>query len=162
MLPILGVVLTKWQACHVGTGTGREPWLASFLNMRNTLDIRTVANRYAAQLQLCCSQRSTSYCIAQTIHAHMIASGFKPRGHILNRLMDIYCKSSNIAYALHLFNKIPEPDIVARTTLIAAYSTTGNLKLAQEVFGGTPLSMRDTFFFFFFGYLLFCFLTTFF
>ncbi|KAL4632189.1 hypothetical protein ACB092_04G034100 [Castanea dentata] len=115
--------------------------------MRNTLDIRTVANRYAAQLQLCCSQRSTSYCIARTIHAHMIASGFKPRGHILNRLMDIYCKSSNITYALHLFNKIPEPDIVARTTLIAAYSTAGNLKLAQEVFGGTPLSTRDTVFY---------------
>ncbi|GMY24358.1 pentatricopeptide repeat-containing protein At1g25360 [Fagus crenata] len=106
-----------------------------------------VANRYATQLQLCCSQRSTSYPIAQTIHAHMIASGFKPRGHILNRLMDIYCKSSNIAYACHLFNKIQEPDIVARTTLITAYSNAGNLKLAQEVFGGTPLSMRDTVFY---------------
>uniref|UniRef100_A0A2N9IVP1 DYW domain-containing protein n=1 Tax=Fagus sylvatica TaxID=28930 RepID=A0A2N9IVP1_FAGSY len=115
--------------------------------MRNTSDIRMVANRYATQLQLCCSQRSTSYPIARTIHAHMIASGFKPRGHILNRLMDIYCKSSNIAYACHLFNKIQEPDIVARTTLITAYSNAGNLKLAREVFGGTPLSMRDTVFY---------------
>ena len=115
--------------------------------MRNTLDIRIVANRYAEQLQLCCSQRSTSYCIARTIYAHMIASGFKPRGHILNCLMDFYCKSSNIAYALHLFNKIPEPDIVARTTLIAAYFSVGNLKLAQEVFGGTPLSTQDTVFY---------------
>ena len=77
----------------------------------------------------------------------MIASGFKPRGHILNCLMDFYCKSSNIAYALHLFNKIPEPDIVARTTLIAAYFSVGNLKLAQEVFGGTPLSTQDTVFY---------------
>lgn len=74
----------------------------------------------------------------------MVASGFRPRGHILNRLIDIYCKSSNIVYARHLFDKIPEPDVVARTTLIAAYSASGNLKLAREVFSGTPLSMRDT------------------
>ena len=59
--------------------------------------------------------------IDRTTHAHMIASGFKPCGHILNRLMDFDCKSSNIAYALHLFNKIPKLDIGARTTLIALY-----------------------------------------
>ena len=40
----------------------------------------------------------------------------------------------------------PKPELVARTTLIIAYSTSGNLKVAQEVFGGTPLSMQDTFF----------------
>ena len=87
--------------------------------MRNTLDIHTVANCYTAQLQLYCSQRSSSYCIVQTIHAHKIASGFKPH-HILNCLMDIYCKSSNIAYASQLFNKIPELHKVARMTLITA------------------------------------------
>ncbi|KAF5455824.1 hypothetical protein F2P56_025359 [Juglans regia] len=115
--------------------------------MSNALDVRTVANRYATLLQLCRSRNPTSYPLAQTIHAHMIAFGFKPRGHILNRLIDFYCKSSNIAYARHLFDEIPEPDIVARTTLIAAYSAAGNLKLAREVFGGTPLSMRDTVFY---------------
>ena len=149
------VVLTKWQACHVGTRTGREPWLASFLNMKNTLDIRTVANRYAAQLQLCCSHRSSSYCIARTIHAHMIASGFKPRGHILNRLMDIYCKSSNIAYALHLFNKIPKPDIGARTTLIALYC--GESKVGSGSIWWNPTQYTRHGSSSFFCYLLFCF-----
>ena len=60
--------------------------------------------------------------IDRTTCAHMIASRFKPCGHILNCMMDIYCKSSNIAYALHLFNKIPKPDIGATMTLIALYS----------------------------------------
>lgn len=115
--------------------------------MSNALDVRKVANRYATLLQLCRSRNPTSYPLAQTIHAHMIAFGFRPRGHILNRLIDIYCKSSNITYARHLFDVIPEPDIVARTTLISAYSAAGNLKLAREVFGGTPLSMRDTVFY---------------
>ncbi|KAK9288582.1 hypothetical protein L1049_017041 [Liquidambar formosana] len=108
------------------------------------VDFRSVANRYAAQLQLCCPQSPISYPLARTVHAHMTASGFRPRGHILNRLIDIYCKSSNLVYAHHLFDAILEPDIVARTTLIAAYSAAQNQKVAREIFNGTPLSMRDT------------------
>lgn len=115
--------------------------------MRNALDVRAVANRYAALLQLCCSRSPPSYSLARTIHAHMITFGFRPRGHILNRLIDVYCKSSNIGYACHLFNNNPEQDIVARTTLIAAYSAARNLKLAREVFCGTPLGIRDTVFY---------------
>ncbi|XP_010271478.1 PREDICTED: pentatricopeptide repeat-containing protein At1g25360 [Nelumbo nucifera] len=107
-------------------------------------DVRATANRYAALLQLCCPQGPKSYSLARSVHAHMITSGFRPRGHILNRLIDIYCKSRNIAYARHLFDAIPKPDIVARTTLISAYSVEGSLKLARELFDGTPVSVRDT------------------
>ncbi|KAF8406504.1 hypothetical protein HHK36_008593 [Tetracentron sinense] len=107
-------------------------------------DARTTANRYAAQLQLCCPPSPVSYSLARTVHAHMIASGFRPYGHILNRLIDIYCKSRDLVYARHLFDAIPQPDIVSRTTLIAAYSEEGNSKLAREIFNGTPLSIRDT------------------
>ncbi|KAH0983060.1 hypothetical protein GBA52_010237 [Prunus armeniaca] len=110
----------------------------------NRFTFLTVANRYAAQLQLCCPQSPVSYSIARTTHAHMITSGFKPRGHILNRLIDVYCKSSNFSYAHQLFDQIPKPDIVARTTLITAYSAIGNLTLARKIFNETPLSMRDT------------------
>lgn len=115
------------------------------MNMNTTaFDVRALANRYAAHLQLCCRQNPMSYSLARTVHAHMLAAGFRPRGHILNRLIDIYCKSSNLTYARKLFDKISEPDIVARTTLVSAYSAIGDLKMAREVFGGIPLSMRDT------------------
>ncbi|CAK9178456.1 unnamed protein product [Ilex paraguariensis] len=116
---------------------------AKYLNLRQ-IDIRKVANSYAAQLQLCCPQSPISHSLARTIHAHMIASGFKPRGHILNRLIDVYCKSSNLVYAKHLFDEIPDPDVVARTTLIAAYSASGDVKFAREVFENTPLNIRDS------------------
>ncbi|EEF40651.1 pentatricopeptide repeat-containing protein, putative [Ricinus communis] len=105
--------------------------------------VRTAANHYASLLQLCCPQSPISYPFARTIHAHMIASGFKPHGHTLNRLIYIYCKSSKLSYARSLFDEIPQPDIVARTTLINAYSATGHLKLAKEMFYETPLIMRD-------------------
>ncbi|KAI5660866.1 hypothetical protein M9H77_20189 [Catharanthus roseus] len=110
-------------------------------------DVRSVANRVAAQLQLCCPHSSTSYPLARVIHARIITSGFRPRAHILNRLIDIYCKSSHFTYAKQLFDGIPQPDVIARTTLIAAYSASGNPKLAREVFDKTPLNIRDTVFY---------------
>ncbi|GAB4833818.1 hypothetical protein Ancab_032066 [Ancistrocladus abbreviatus] len=120
----------------------------SSLNFTPTLhqaaDFRALANRYAAQLQLCCQRSPNSYTLARTVHAHMMTSGFKPRGHILNRLIDVYCKSHNLKYAHHLFDKILEPDIFARTTMISAYSASGNLKRARNIFDDIPISMRDT------------------
>ncbi|KAL6959666.1 Pentatricopeptide repeat-containing protein [Sarracenia purpurea var. burkii] len=120
---------------------------AASLNLVQNLhetDIRTVANRYAGHLQLCYQQSPCSYSLARCVHAHMITSGFRPRGHILNRLIDIYCKLSDLVCAHQLFDRIPEPDIVARTTMIAAYSAAGNPELAWEIFSRTPLNVRDT------------------
>jgi len=109
--------------------------------------IRTAANRYGSLLQICCLQSPISYSLARPVHAHMIASGFQPRGHILNRLIDIYSKSSKLNYARYLFDEIPQPDIVSRTTLIAAYSAAGDLKLSRKIFSDTPLRMRDSVFY---------------
>lgn len=58
--------------------------------------------------------------------------------------MDLYCKSSNIVYARQLFDEILEPDIVATTTFITAYSASGDLKTARQLFNKTPLNIRDT------------------
>lgn len=106
-----------------------------------------MANRYAAKLQLCSPQDPASFSLARAVHGHMIASGFKPRGHFLNRLLEIYCKSSNLVYARQLFDEIPNPDAIARTTLISAYSGLANLELGREIFNGTPLHLRDTVFY---------------
>uniref|UniRef100_A0A6N2KPA5 DYW domain-containing protein n=1 Tax=Salix viminalis TaxID=40686 RepID=A0A6N2KPA5_SALVM len=94
--------------------------------------IRTAANRYGSLLQICCLQCPISYSLARPVHAHMIASGFQPRGHILNRLIDIYGKSSKLEYARYLFDEIPQPDIVAKN----------NTDCLQ-----TPLRMRDSVFY---------------
>ncbi|KAE8703982.1 Pentatricopeptide repeat-containing protein [Hibiscus syriacus] len=77
----------------------------------------------------------------------MVTSGFRPRGHILNRLIDVYSKSSRVIYARHLFDKIPEPDIVSRTTMVSAYSSSGDIRTAWKMFEETPLSIRDSVFY---------------
>ncbi|CAO2828127.1 unnamed protein product [Amaranthus hypochondriacus] len=112
-------------------------------NFIHKLDFRALANNYAKQLQLCCPPNPDSHSLARVIHANMITFGFKPRGHILDRLIDIYCKSNNLVYAHHLFDEIPQPDIVARTTMISAYCKLGNLKEARRIFDETPLRIRD-------------------
>ncbi|KAH0916066.1 hypothetical protein HID58_030512 [Brassica napus] len=106
--------------------------------------IRTIANRYAANLTLCFPLRRTSLQLARAIHANFITFGFQPRAHILNRLIDVYSKSSELRYARHLFDEIPEPDKIARTTMVSGYSASGDIALAQNIFEETPLSMRDT------------------
>ncbi|KAF3543258.1 hypothetical protein DY000_02008622 [Brassica cretica] len=106
--------------------------------------IRTIANRYAANLTLCFPPRRTSLQLARAIHANIITFGFQPRAHILNRLIDVYCKSSELRYARHLFDEIPEPDKIARTTMVSGYCASGGISLARSVFEETPLSMRDT------------------
>ncbi|CAK7346275.1 unnamed protein product [Dovyalis caffra] len=115
--------------------------------MTTPVFVRTEANRFASLLQICCLQSPISYSLVRPVHAHMIASGFQPCGHILNRLIDIYSKSSKLSYARHLFDEILQPDIVARTTLISAYSAAGNLRLARKIFVETPLSLRDSVFY---------------
>uniref|UniRef100_A0A803PGB0 Pentatricopeptide repeat-containing protein n=1 Tax=Cannabis sativa TaxID=3483 RepID=A0A803PGB0_CANSA len=111
--------------------------------LQSGMEARVLADRYAAQLRFCCRQNPPSYSLARTLHAHIITSGLRPKHHIFNLLISIYCKSSKISYARQLFDKIPEADIVARTTLVSAYSANGNLKLAREIFNGTPLCKRD-------------------
>ncbi|KAG4189492.1 hypothetical protein ERO13_A08G225800v2 [Gossypium hirsutum] len=115
--------------------------------MKGSDFIRTVANRYASQLQLCYPQTLASFSLAKTIHSHMITFGFHPRGHLLNRLIDVYGKSSKTIYAHHLFDQIPEPDIASRTSLLLAYSLSGDVKTAQKMFEETPLSIRDSVFY---------------
>ncbi|KAL5976537.1 hypothetical protein ACLOJK_020870 [Asimina triloba] len=105
--------------------------------------VRNMANSYAVQLELISRNRHVSDYPARSVHAHMITSGFRPRGHILNQLIDIYCKTQNLVYAHGLFDAIPQPDIVARTTLVAAYSNRGDLKFARKLFDETPVRIRD-------------------
>ncbi|KAL3830560.1 hypothetical protein ACJIZ3_019362 [Penstemon smallii] len=118
--------------------------LQATLHLTQTGDRSAAANHYASMLQICFQHCPFSYPLASTVHAHMVTSGFRPRGHILNRLIDIYCKSSNFYNAKKLFDEIPQPDVVARTTLIAAYSVSGEPKLARKIFDKTPLRIRDT------------------
>lgn len=74
----------------------------------------------------------------------MIAWGFKPHGHLVDRLHDLCWKSFDLVYARQLFDEITDPEAVVRTTLIAAYSALG-IRIWQEKYSmPRPLNMRNT------------------
>ncbi|KAG1342078.1 putative Pentatricopeptide repeat-containing protein [Cocos nucifera] len=123
-------------------------------------DVAKLANRFAAHLQLLSAVLPKASASATTgptpllrglraLHAHILASGFKPRAHILNRLIDLYAKSSDLPSARRLFDAASRApaDAVAATSLVNAYAASGHLPLARCLFDGTPLPARDTVFY---------------
>ncbi|XP_008787226.2 pentatricopeptide repeat-containing protein At1g25360-like [Phoenix dactylifera] len=125
-----------------------------------SFDIAKFANRFAAHLQLLAAalhKASASaatgptplLCRLRALHAHILASGFKPRAHILNRLIDLYAKAGDLPSARRLFDAAsPAPtDAVAATSLVNAYAASGHLPLARCLFDRTPLPARDTVFY---------------
>ncbi|KAK9288334.1 hypothetical protein L1049_016785 [Liquidambar formosana] len=61
------------------------------------VDFRSVANRYVAQLQLCCPQSPISYPPTRTAHAYITASGFRPRDEDEQRAAQV--KGTNLKMA---------------------------------------------------------------
>ncbi|KMZ68130.1 Pentatricopeptide repeat-containing protein [Zostera marina] len=111
-------------------------------------NVIVIVNRYAAHLRRLsrinprCNTRFLY--LLRTLHAHILASGFKPRTHILNRLIDLYSKSNDLRSARSLFDGSPHLDIVGRTTLINTYFKFGDHESARKIFDATPLFVRDT------------------
>uniref|UniRef100_A0A1D1ZCE4 Pentatricopeptide repeat-containing protein At1g25360 n=1 Tax=Anthurium amnicola TaxID=1678845 RepID=A0A1D1ZCE4_9ARAE len=110
-------------------------------------DVAELANSYAAQLNRLAPLASGSPRLLlrrlRALHARILTSGFVPRSHIRNRLIDLYSKSGDLASSRWLFDTTPHPDVVARTTLIVAYANSGDLAHARQVFDGMPLRIRD-------------------
>ncbi|KAL9234713.1 hypothetical protein vseg_009551 [Gypsophila vaccaria] len=107
------------------------------------VDFRALATHYATQLTLCNPPNPTSLPRALVIHAHIITSGFTPRGYILVSLINVYCKHRKVKYARHLFDEMPRRDIVASTTMVSAYCNLGNLKESRRIFDDIPVHIRD-------------------
>ncbi|KAK8936817.1 Pentatricopeptide repeat-containing protein [Platanthera zijinensis] len=114
-------------------------------------DIIAIAILYAGQLQLLASSTSRLHHSVllrlRALHAHILASGFKPGNYLLNHLIHLYSKQGDIPSAHRLVQTAPLPDAVARTSLINAYSNAGDLYLARKVFEETPVLVRDTIFY---------------
>ncbi|CAL9049426.1 unnamed protein product [Musa banksii] len=114
-----------------------------------SLDLAPVANHYAAVLHRVATAPAPFLRCLRAVHAHILASGFKPRAHILNRLIDLYSKSGDLPSARRLFDATTarRHDSIAATSLITAYSAGGHLDAARQIFDHTPLASRDTVFY---------------
>ncbi|WJX52496.1 hypothetical protein P8452_38604 [Trifolium repens] len=71
-------------------------------------------------------------------HAQMIVTGFVPTIFVSNCLLQFYCKCSNLNYAVSLFDKMPQRDVISWNTMISGYSGIGNMGFAQFLFDSMP------------------------
>ncbi|KAL4202435.1 hypothetical protein AMTRI_Chr02g263690 [Amborella trichopoda] len=92
--------------------------------------------RLASLLQA--STRTQSRPRGRAIHAVIITSGLKPRAHLLNLLIAFYCSTEDLKCAHHVFDRMPQRDVVARTTLLAAHARSGALAVAHQIFDEMP------------------------
>ncbi|XP_073005462.1 pentatricopeptide repeat-containing protein At1g25360 [Typha latifolia] len=115
-------------------------------------NVSKIANHFATLLYNLASHFNPSCPLLlrslRAVHAQILASGFRPRSHLLNRLIHLYANSGDLLSARHLFSSFPvPPDAFARTSLVSAYSAAGRLDLARHLFDETPNSFRDTVFY---------------
>ncbi|XP_057947780.1 pentatricopeptide repeat-containing protein At3g13880 [Malania oleifera] len=80
------------------------------------------------------SARTGSLIHGKLAHAHMIKVSFKPCLFLLNNLLNMYCKCSEIDIARQLFDKMRKRDVISWNLLISGYTQIGFYDRAVGVF----------------------------
>eukprot|EP01018_Ginkgo_biloba_P032087 Gb_22769 [translate_table: standard] len=72
------------------------------------------------------------------IHKEIVRIGFQSDAFVGNALVDMYAKCGSIENARHVFDKMPERDVVTWTALITGYVQNGHIDEALELFKKMP------------------------
>eukprot|EP01018_Ginkgo_biloba_P001634 Gb_19896 [translate_table: standard] len=72
-------------------------------------------------------------------HKEIIRSGFDSDVFVGNALVDMYGKYGSIENARHVFDKIPQRDLVSWNTMIGVYAQNGYVNDATELFQKAPV-----------------------
>ncbi|CAJ1967497.1 unnamed protein product [Sphenostylis stenocarpa] len=94
-------------------------------NDMNFQDYNTVLNE-------CVSKRAFKE--GQRVHAHMIKTHHLPCVYLWTRLIVFYVKCDSLRDARHLFDEMPERNVVSWTAMISAYSQRGYASHALTLF----------------------------
>ncbi|XP_057423698.1 putative pentatricopeptide repeat-containing protein At3g13770, mitochondrial isoform X2 [Lotus japonicus] len=87
---------------------------------------------YNALLNECVSKRALRE--GQRVHAHMIKTRYLPSVFLRTRLIVLYTKCDSLRDARHVFDEMPERNVVSWTAMISAYSQRGYASQALNLF----------------------------
>ncbi|XP_057856329.2 pentatricopeptide repeat-containing protein At4g39530 [Cryptomeria japonica] len=76
--------------------------------------------------------------LGMEIHAKIITSGFHEHVFVQSALVDMYAKCGILDNARHMFDKIPQRDVVSGTAMIAGYAHNGQVDEALQLFYQMP------------------------
>lgn len=72
------------------------------------------------------------------IHEEISTSGFLSEVFVGNALVDMYAKCGSIEEARHVFDKMPQRDVVSWNAMISGYALNGQIDKALELFQNIP------------------------
>jgi len=72
--------------------------------------------------------------LGKQVHAHIIKAGVETDTFMGNNLVNMYAKCRSMDDAHNVFDKMPEPDVVSWTSVIAEYAQCGAVKEAVGLF----------------------------
>jgi len=123
----------SWTAIIAGyaqNGQGVEA-LKLFKQMR-VAGVNPDEKTFAIVLPACASLAALEQ--GMEIHEEIIRSGFQSNAFVMSALIDMYAKCGNIDKSQYLFDQMQQPDIIAWTAIIAAYSMHGYGNDALKLF----------------------------
>eukprot|EP01018_Ginkgo_biloba_P002567 Gb_33719 [translate_table: standard] len=91
-------------------------------------------NQFTFASVLCACSMRTALELGAQAHAHIIRTGFEPNAFVGSALVDMYAKCGNLESACLVFEKMPEPDLVSWTAMVAGYAQNGHGKKAIHFF----------------------------
>ncbi|XP_068659989.1 pentatricopeptide repeat-containing protein At3g24000, mitochondrial-like [Aristolochia californica] len=68
------------------------------------------------------------------LHVQLICTGYLPSTFITNHLLNMYARCGQLDYSIHLFNEVPQRNLITWTAMISAFSQNKKFLKALEVF----------------------------
>eukprot|EP01018_Ginkgo_biloba_P002462 Gb_38483 [translate_table: standard] len=128
------VTWTSMIAAYAKNGCGEEA-LELFNHMQRT-GAQPNEFTFASILRACANLVALEH--GKKIHEGVIRSGFQSDVFVGNALVHMYVKCRSIEKAHHVFEKMPERNVVSWTTMIAGYAQSGHFEEALKLFHKMP------------------------
>ncbi|XP_057865522.1 pentatricopeptide repeat-containing protein At2g13600 [Cryptomeria japonica] len=115
---------------RISSVCNKEP-LKGVLKMLYSMD-KADCNTYLSLLTTCINMKALRE--GKRVHLHLIRTGFEVDIHVGNKLVIMYGKCGRFEDARHVFDEIPERDVVTWSAMIGGYSQNGQDEDAVRLF----------------------------
>ncbi|XP_059077386.1 pentatricopeptide repeat-containing protein At3g09040, mitochondrial-like [Cryptomeria japonica] len=129
--------VVSWSAIITGYAQNgfAEKALESFKQMQ-LAGVNPNSTTFASILPACAKMGALEQ--GMYIHQSIMERGFISDVVVVNSLLDMYAKCGHIHKARHLFDKIPQKNVVSWTAMITGYAQNGFLDEASRLFREIP------------------------
>lgn len=115
---------------------GKHGKAISLYHQMHHSDVRPDGHVFVAALKACGG--GAFLLQGELIHTDILESGFDSALHVVNAVVDMYCKCGSMANGLKVFDRLPKQDLVTWNTMISGYVHHGYYEEALDFFQQMP------------------------